>query len=403
MAFAKAGDKGFKTKRPYTAGYGMLMELRKPLPSEFDSKTLGEPDAKGLVLSGKVVSILGAKDAALVPKIGSTTSVTIRPNDLCSKIFEDLKQTKESTRFLLEGITGETSVGALEARWAHGAGGNREIQALEIVGVPHVSFENPLPEDGPKSGWLRLNLDGSPTTFDQRSQEGEWNERELPFDVVVSRLKECLAKGGKFRVSQRVLIPSKATAIDGQDELEHMLKSYREEGFTSCMVRSFIPGTTDPRQVDVQLLNWPLDIEEGETTAAKTYDIPELRETKRFAKLRDGEEHAEMEIIPGYEMNLVGNPTDATKSVKHKFVQDIVGKGLSDGQKSLYASQSYGPGISIRAVNDDGRVLGLTRPATRTEGTQYRNLMSIPTHNFVDADKINFTALDKVTEVSEAE
>jgi len=385
-------------KGGYRAGYGIVMDLAADLPRKFD----GDAVAKGMVLTGSVVSVLGAKDLTAAPQVGEAISVNIRPGDNRKAIFDDLDKTRESRRFLLEGITGE--VDALEARWAHGAGGNREVRALEIVGAPHVSFENPIPKDGPRHGFLRLNLDGGATSFDERLESGEWITRELPFATVVERLKAALERGLKFRVVQRVLEPSHSLQVDGQDELEYALKQFRDQGYTSCAVRTFVPGTTDPNMVDMQILNWPQDIPAGNDSSGKTYDMPTLRETKRFAALRDNDDvNAVMEVMPGYESSLVGNPTDSSKSVKHKFVEDICGKGLSASQMNMFAAQAYGPGISIRAVNEDGAVLGLTRLITRTEGPQYRGLMSIPSPAFPDADKIVFKASDKPVEAQDGE
>jgi hypothetical protein len=381
MAFPKGN---FTTRKKYAMGHGLIVSLASELPRTYDEKTMGDADAPGYVVKGTVKAVLGALDDAAAPKAGEQIEILVRPGDKRLKIFEDLAQTNERTQFLLEGVVqGETS---LEARWAHGAGKNREVTPVEIVGVPHITFENPA-KDGPE--YLRLNLDGSPTKYDERI-ENEWVKSEIPFDEVMARLKTAFDKGLKFRVSQRVLTPSKSTSIYGQDELEAMLTTFRQMGSTSCMVRTFLPGTTDPHKVDVQLLTWPEDIAADGENEGKSFDKPTLRDTKRFAALRDGEEMAEMEIIPGYELVLVGNPTDAAKSAKHAFVKNLLKNGLSDSQKNLYRSQTYGPGISIRAKSEDGTVLGLTRPACRTEGTQYRNLASIPSPNFKEADKIDF-------------
>lgn len=398
MAIGKSSNEGggFKTQKKYSPGYGLMIELDSELPRKFDSKALGEGDEKGLTLTGKVMRVFGSSVDGWVPAINDSVSLNVRSGDTRKEIFDDLSKTNEGRYFLLEGVTG--NINSLEARWAHGAGANRDIRAVEIVGVPHVTFENPVAADGPKSGFLRLNLDGSATIYSVRLDGGDWVERELSFDTVVDRLKSAFSQDMNFRVSQRVLEPSGSVEIDGQDSLEKQLTSFRAQGYTSCVVRTFIPGTTDPKQVDVQVLSWPEDIPASSTSEGRVYEMPLLRETPRFAALRDGDAVATMEIIPGYEVNLVGNPSDATKSIKHAFVQNIIGKGLSDSQKALYGTQSYGPGITIRAVNDDGQILGLTRLATRTEGLQYRNLMSIPSAVFQDADKIDFTVKDKVAE-----
>jgi hypothetical protein len=153
-------------------------------------------------------------------------------------------------------------------------------------------------------------------------------------------------------------------------------------------VRTFIPKTNDHNKVDVQLLSWPADIPARTDQAGKTYDMPVLKETKRFAALRDGDDVAWMEVIPGFEVSLVGNPNDPDKSVKHKFAREIV-KGLSSGRRNLYAAQLYGPGLAIRAINDDGVVLGITRVISRTEGTQYRFISQIPSPHFPEAANLD--------------
>lgn len=393
MAIGNGG--GFKTQRKFLPGFGLMLELDQALPRIYDETRFGAGEDKGLILSGTVLRVLGSPASGLVPEVGESWSITVRPGDARKEIFDDLCKTNEGKVFLLEGVTGD--INDLEARWVHGAGSNRDIRALEVVGMPHVTFENPEANDGQE--YLRLNLDGSPTQYDVRLPGGEWVTRELSFDQVVERLKTALFNNLNFRIGQRVLVPTLAEEVDSQDRLEKLLAYLREQGYTSCVVRTFIPGTTDPKEVDVQVMSWPEDIPASGTAPARVHAMPVLRETKRFAALRDGDIQAKMEIIPGYEINLVGNPSDSSKSVKHSFVQNIVSKGLSDSQKAMYASQSYGPGISIRAVNDDGQVLGLTRLATRTEGTQYRTLMSIPSAVFPGADKIDFTVKDKAEEM----
>jgi hypothetical protein len=380
----------FKTRsRKYSPGYGLVLELTDELPRHYDDKTFGAADGKGLSLTGTVVDVFSNEHSTgFVPAIKSKVTVTVRPDDARRTIYDDLSKTTEGHRFLFEGVSGESD--ALVARWAHGAGGNRLVEYVEIVGVPHVVFENPVKTDGPKSGFLRLNLDGSPTTFDERLPDGTYVEREFDYAEMVSRLEMTLRTNGRFRVGQRALFPSLAVLVDGQEALEAALTKFRGEGMTHCVVRTFVPGTTDARNVDVQLLSWPLDIPANGNHAAKSYEMPVLVETKRFAALRDGTDEAHMEVIPGFVMNLVGNPSDPTKSNKHKFVNDIV-KGHSDKQKSLFASQSYGPGISIHAVNESGETLGMTRLAIRVDGPQYRNLLSIPTEYF-DASIIKFTS-----------
>lgn len=399
MAIGNGSD-SFKTRSSkFSQGYGLLLCLDAELPRKFDEASMGGANGKGFIVDGTVKAILGALAANTAPALGDKVKVTIRPGDSNKAVFDDMSKTNEGTNFLLEGVTGD--VDNLEARWVHGAGANRDVRFLEIVGVPHISFDNPIPKDGPRNGLLRLNLDGSPTKFDVRLADGTWSHRDLSFDVVVERLKTAMERNASFRVTQRVLEPSMSLAVDGQSALERLLTQFRHEGYTSCVVRTFVPGTTDPNLVDTQVLSWPEDIAANGDRAATVYEMPVIRETKKFAQLRDGDAVAVMELIPGYEIGLVNNPSDSTKSAKHIFVNNILAKGLSDGQKNLYAAQSYGPGYSIRAVNDDGVVLGLTRLATRSEGTQYSGLMTIPSPSFPEADKIVFP--EKSKPVDEAE
>lgn len=396
------GSDSFKTRSAkFSQGYGLLISLDNELPRKFDEASMGGADNKGFVLAGTVKAVLGALEANAAPKVGDKVNLTVRPGDSAKTIFEDMDKTKESTNFLLEGVTGD--VDNLEARWVHGAGTNRDVRFLEIVGVPHISFDNPTPKDGPRNGLLRLNFDGTPTTFDVRMADGSWSHRELSFDVVVERLKTAMERNANFRVSQRVLEPSMALAVGGQAALETLLTQFRENGYTSCVVRTFIPGTTDPNLVDMQILSWPEDIAANGDRAATVFEMPVLRETKKFAQLRDGDAVAVMELIPGYEVGLVNNPFDSTKSAKHIYVNNILAKGLSDAQKNLYAAQSYGPGYSIRAVTEDGVTLGLTRLVTRSEGPQYNGLMSIPSPAFPDADKLVFTSKASSKPLDEAE
>ena len=372
--------KSYKTRtRTFTPGFGLILELSERLPRRYDEKRFGSGDDKGLVLVGQVVAVLGGEGIAGWKQDNKEPlRITIRPEDARKTIFDDLAKTNEESRFLLEGVTGDVS--AMEARWVHGAGENRFIEEVEIVGAPHVTFENPV-KDGPRSGYLRLNLDGTATTYDERLEDGTWMERVIPYTAVVERLGQALDQDLRFRVSQRVLLPSKAITVDGQEAFEVALAKFRALGMTHCIVRTFATGTTDPQKVDIQLLAWPQDAAPNGTFAGATYEMPELEETKRFAALRDGGEDTVMEVIPGYMLSLVGNPNDKTKSVKHKFVENIV-KGHSDKQKSMFASQSYGPGIAIRAVNEKFEMLGLVRIVVRTDGPQYRNIFSIPTINF---------------------
>lgn len=391
MGFGKAGATGgFKTEsRRYSVGYGLVVDLEKDLPRDFDEKVMGRATDKGYVVKGWVVAVLGAAGASASPVVGATVSVLVRPTDNRKAIFDDLEKTKESMRFLLEGVTGTAD--ALEARWVHGAGSNRKVEALEIVGVPHVAFENPVANDGPSNGWLNVSLDGSATSFDVRGRDGVFVAHELPYEVVVQRLKVALDKNLKLRVSQRVLAPSLAVLVEDDAGMEAALTGFRRDGYTACVVRSFIPGTVDSRDVDVQLMSWPEDVPgDGAEFAGQTYDMPVLQDSKKFVALRDGEAQALMEVIPGCIKNLIGN-SDVEKSTKHKFARNIV-KGLSDGQKTMYAMQSYGPAMAVSAVNDQDEATGLTRLCIRTEGAQFRNLMTIPSPNFVGADKVKYVA-----------
>lgn len=384
MAFVSNGKpSSFKTEsRRFTAGYGIVIRLDKELPTKYDVPVLGLGTHKGLELKGRVLAVLGARSDA--PEVGAPVTVLVRRPDTREVIFEDLLKTNEGFQFLLEGVTGTGD--ALEARWAHGAGTNRQIKPLEIVGAPHVTFENPVPNDGPKKGWLHLNLDGSPTEFDVRTADGSFVTHELPFNEVSRRLGVALARNLKLKVSQRVLVPSQSVLVDDQSELERALTMFRDGGYTSCVVRTFIPGTTEARDVDVQVLSWPADIVGDGESQGTSYEMPALQETRRFVALRDGEALAHMEVIPGYTISLVGN-SDTTKSTKHRFAQSIA-RGLTDGQKNMYATQNYGPGIAVSVVGEDGDVAGLSRLAIRTEGVQYRNLMTIPSRHFQEADKV---------------
>lgn len=396
MGFGRNGSGGknvFRTAaKRYVAGAGLLIQLEHELPRKYDESVVGQGSEKGFWLTGRVQKVFGAQAVSDLPAVGTMLDVLVRPGDSRKAIFDDLDKTNEGFHFLLEGVVqnGET----LEARWAHGAGDNRRVQSLEIVGPPHVSFENPSQADGPKNGWLHLNLDGSATEFDVRDINGIYVKHELTFDDVVGRLRSALAGNLKFRVSQRVMAPSKALLVYDEGELAAALTTFRNEGYTGCVIRSFVAGTSDAKQVDVQVLSWPVDVPADGNFKGLTYDMPTLQPTKRFIELQDGEADACMEVIPSYVASLVGN-ADVEKSTKHKFVRNIV-TGLSDGQKSMYGAQSYGPGVSICAVNN-GKVSGLTRLAVRTDGPQYGNLMLIPTPNFMDADKIK-TSMIKVAE-----
>ena len=390
MGFGKPGVQGgFRTEnRRYDAGYGLILDLEFDLPRKYEPEVFGDPNGKGLVMRGRVVSVLGAGDSATTPPAGDLVNVVLRPGDSCKAIYDDLEKTRESMRFLLEGVTG--GLDGLSARWAHGAGANRNVDAVEIVGAPHLSFENPVQSDGPKNGWLYLNLDGSATEFDVRGRDGVYSKRSMDFDAVVDRLKVAVEKNLKFRVGQRVLLPSHSRLVEDQSALDGALQEFRTAGYTACVVRSFVVGTLDAKEVDVQFLTWPADLPADGQYEAKTYPAPQLQETARFVALRDGEAQALMEVIPGYVANLIGN-SDVEKSTKHKFVLNIVRAGLSESQRNMYGAQGYGPGILINAVQDNGAVTGLTRLAVRTHGPQYQRIMNIPSPHFVNADKVVVT------------
>lgn len=398
MAFSK--NAGFRTvAKRYSAGFGLIVSLDVELPRRYDENVLGAASERGLRLVGTVAQVLGAHGAENAPEKGSGVSVLVRPGDTRQAIFDDLDKTNEGFRFLLEGVSVSAN-GDLEARWAHGAGANRRVEALELVGVPHLTFENPIRDDGPRNGWLSLNLDGSPTSFDVRGVDGAYASHELDFEDVVGRLKTALDRDLKFRVTQRVLLPTHSILVNDQAALEEALSTFRDAGYTACVVRSFIPGTVSAREVDVQLMPWPLDVPAENGFKGIRYDMPVLQETKRFVALRDGDAEARMELIPGYMLNLLGNK-DAEKSTKHKFARSVV-KGLSEGVMAMYGAQGYGPGISLCALAADGNVSGLTRLAIRTDGQQYPNLMSIPTPHFLEADKVKYVEKSSEPESSMA-
>ena len=111
-----SGD-GFKTKSTrFVVGFGLVIDLAKDLPREFDESMMGPAGGKGYRIEGQVVSVLGALDAAAAPAVGEKVRVVVRPGDTCKAIFDDLEKTKEGVRFLLEGVTGNAD--ALVARWA---------------------------------------------------------------------------------------------------------------------------------------------------------------------------------------------------------------------------------------------------------------------------------------------
>lgn len=389
MGFGKSGNNGgFRTEsRQYDSGYGLVLELENRLPRNYDTKLFGDPNGKGFLMRGIVADVLGAANGVGVPAVGDCVNVLLRKNDTRKAIFDDLEKSREDAWFLLEGVTGNAE--SLEARWSHGAGSNRRVQALEVVGPPRMSFQNPLPDDGPKSGWLTLNLDGSDTEFDVRESDGSFTRHVLGFKGVAARLKTALHQNLKFRISQRVLMPSMARLVDDQESLEKALLDFRQQGYTACVVRSFVGGAVNAGEVDVQLMPWPQDMPAVAQFPAKTYPTPVLQETTKFVALRDGDAEALMEVIPGYVTNLVGNK-DVEKSTKHKFAYSIAHAGLTDSQKNMYGMQGYGPGITINAVLENGDVTGITRLAIRTQGRQYKSLLNIPTPHFLNADELRF-------------
>ena len=386
MGFGKNGLKtGFATvSRKYSVGYGLVIDLEVDLPRKFDETVMGGPDHKGLMIRGHVVAVLGASGNAEAPVNASTVNVLVRPGDDSKLIFEDMDKTKEVMRFFLEGVNGTRD--ALLARWVHGAGMNRSVEAIEFVGPPHLSFENPFPGDGPKNGYLSLNLDGSSTVFDIRGRDGTFVGCEMQFGEVVERLRMALDKNMKLRVSQRAVMPSRSVLVDDDAGMSSALTQFRTEGFNACVVRSFIPGTESTSEVDVQTMSWPDDIADGVNGPGQKYEMPSLQETKKFVALRDGDAQALMEVMPGFIVSLIGN-SDTEKSTKHKFARNVV-KGLSEGQKNMYAMQGYGPAIAIYAVNELSEKTGLTRLCVRTEGAQYGSLMTIPSVHFLTADKV---------------
>jgi hypothetical protein len=380
MGFSSSNT--FKTesrKFNFVVGYGLIIELVSSLPRYYDEALFGGISDFGMLLTGTVVKVLGkvAVNQAAAPVVGSVVSILVRPSDPRMTVFDALEKTGESSKFLLEGVT--SANGDLTARWAHGAGSNRYIRALPIVSAPHVSFENPYPEDGARNGWLTLNLDGAPSTFDV-FESGNFVEYELAFDDVVKRLEVALDKDMKFIVSQHVLFPDDSRVVNDQMELETALTEFRKQGLTGCVVRSFVKNTSDAGLVDVQYLNWPVDVPVSHQYPGMTYKMPVLQETKRFVSIRDGEADAEMEIIPGMTLQLIGNK-DSEKSTKHNFIRRVI-KGLSVGQKSMYGSQTYGPGIGICAVGENSVIGGLVRLAVRTDGEQYKSVVAIPSPNF---------------------
>jgi hypothetical protein len=386
MGFPTASSSQFKTRSAkFNAGFGLVIDIQDDL-AKMRASLAPDSGLLGLPVAGKVVAVLGTAPFSERLAEHQLVTVLLRPGDRRDVILGDIERINESSRFLFEGVSHTGAV--WEARWIHGAGENRVVEELEIVGPAHVSFENPDPLDGPKSGYLRLNLDGTPTIFNERRSDGVYVTRQFSFDEIIDRFTRCLARKLKFRIGQRVLVPSAAALVQDQAQLEEVLAAFRAANFTSCVVRSFVPGSVEPSHVDVQVLSWPADVPAGPDFDGITYEMPALEETRRFVELRDGDLNAEMEVIPGYMLNLIGNK-DETKSTRHKFARDIV-RGITDKQKTRYGLQAYGPGISISAVIDSGEVGGLTRLALRTDGPQYRNLVTIPSPHFAEANSIKF-------------
>lgn len=384
MGFGNNEFKSTTSRRQFLVGSGLVIDLQFDLPRKYDENLLGPMDEKGFLIKGYVVDVLGWPNTTPAPQNGSVVDVLLRPFDLRIAIFEDIEKIREERRFLLEGVT-TSSANTLEARWIHGAGSNRNVDFAEIVSPPNVSFDSPMANVG-SNGRLNLHLDGSPTFYDVRVADGSYSPHELPFPAVVGHLKTALDNNARFSIWQRVLIPSRSVLVDNLDALNAALTAFRAEGLTGCLVRSFVAGTSDLMEVDVQVMSWYPDTPAVGNTPAKQYDVPVLRESPRFVALRDGAKEALMEVIPGRVLNLIGNQ-DVDRSTKHKFAREIV-RGLSDRQMNMYGALGYGPGVCICAVAEDGSVSGMTRLAVRTEGVQYRDLHFIPSPHLPHADKL---------------
>lgn len=383
----------FKTRPAYSKGVGIVIRLLQRFPSDYDEK-MAFNNGKGLKLDANVVEVLGEPvGLEKPPKKGDLINIILREGDDATKIHADIVLTKEPLRFLIEGVTWDEH-GVARGRWLRGAGANREISQLEIVGPPSIRFENPVSKF-PK--WLRLNLDGSPTSFDE-IVDGAYVHHPLPFDEGLKLLKQAMSAKKNFRICQRVIEPSASVLVSNQQEFEQIMSSLRQSNYTSNVVRTFVPHTQDPNKVDIQYLSWPKDIPANQDHEAKVFDMPLLRDTTRFTYLSENEPDAVMEILPGYELEMIGNSDDHSKSTKHKFIQDILDSGLSATKMNLYATQAYGPGISVRAKNDTGEVLGLLQLVTRIEGEQYPTILNIPSPNFPEAATIKRKETEEVVE-----
>lgn len=384
-----------KPKKTYQQGFGLIVKLDNDLPRKYNAESMGAGTEKGYPVVGTVVQNLGGNESS--PQVGAHIEVLIRPDAERKKIYEDMEKTRAANVFMAEGVTMKDD-GTLEARWISGAEENRHIEHFEMVGRPYISFENPK-EDGPKS--IRVDLTGKGFEYSKKKDDGTYeNGIEMPNEEVLARLKATLDADGKFRVMQRVLQPSKAVQVDDQAALDEALYNFRNQGFTSCIVRTFVPGTTNPDQVDVQTLNFPQDIPAQNGKPEMVYDIPQLSETTKFAELQESGLDTVTEVIPSKLINMVKNPSDKEKSAAHKFAKEVVA-GLNDGQKKMYAAQNYGPGIAMCARREDGIVLGMTQVASRTDGAQVKGLMSINTPVFPTASNIAFTK--KAEQVNEVE
>jgi hypothetical protein len=335
-------------------------------------------------MTGTVTQNLGGDEGT--PQVGAHITINVRSDDERKKIFDDLEKTRAANTFMVEGVEALAD-GTLKARWVSGAEENRHIEHYGIVGRGSVSFDNPK-DDGPKT--LRIDMGGADFTYNKRNEDGTYtNGIVIPYAELIARLKATVEAGGKFRVTQRVAQPALAVVVADQEALDTALYNFRNQGFSGCIARTFVKGTTNPDEIDVQSLYFPNDIPAKDGKPAVEHDIPQLEETKKFAALMERDDVI-TEIIPGNTMNIVKNPEDVTKSAAHKIVEGLI-KGQSDGQKSLHAAQNYGPGIVIRAKKEDGTKLGALRFASRTDGPQVKGLMNIATAAFPNAADVVYT------------
>lgn len=379
-----------KAKKSMSNGFGLIMELDGDLPRKYDAKTMGAATEKGYVLTGSVLQNLGGGENS--PQVGAHVSVTVRADNERKVIFDDLAKTLAANTFMLEGVEAAAD-GSLKARWANGAEDNREIMHYEIVGRPTISFDNPK-DDGIKGKPLNMDLAGGDYTYNQRNADNTYtNGVVIPNAELTARLKATVESGGKFNIYQRAFAPSKAVVVDSQEELDATLEKFREEGYTSCFARTFVEGTTNPEEIDIQMLFYPNDIPAKDGKPAKVYDKPQLEGNKKFEHLQelaDAGKVVKTEIVPGLTAYIVGNKDDHTKSAKHKLAASVVA-GFSDSQKGFYGSQHYGPGIITFAKSEDGVRLGALKPAARTEGKSFKGLMNLNTTAFPNASDVVFT------------